>query len=102
MENSISRIIVVSERCKPLTQAMYGWSKHGGVNLGLVQEKLGDEWICQACSETQSVGQPFDFEFMPREFIKICESCHTVGVENEVTLFSDLIMLVRKLDPLFY
>lgn len=97
----MTNIIIVSEKCKPLTQAMYGWNKYGGVNLGLVQEKLGDEWVCQACSLTQSAGQPFDFEFIPREFIKICESCHLMGIENEINDFAELILLVRKPDGLF-
>jgi len=97
----MNAIIIVSERCKPLTEAMYGWNKYGGVNLGLVQEKLGDEWVCQACSQTQTLGQPYSFEFVPREFIKICESCHGVRVENNIGEFSDLMVIVRKTDLLF-
>lgn len=95
------RVIVVSEKCRALTAAMYGWSKHGGANFGLVQEKLGEEWTCQVCSKKQTLDQPYDFEFSPNEFIKICSTCHASKVAGDITELADLIAIVRGIEDIF-
>jgi len=87
-------IIVVSNQAKPLTALMYGWNKYGGANFGLVQESIDAEWDCQSCG-LQSSDIPYDFEFAPREFIKICVFCHRLKVSYNIDSFLDLIDLVR-------
>lgn len=89
-------IIVKSEKAQPLTQIMYGWSSYGGSNQGLVDDKIGEEWACQACGKFQDTSlAPFYFEFSPREFVKICELCHIKRIENDILTLIDLIGLVR-------
>lgn len=87
---------------KLITKAMYGWSKYGGVNYGLVQKNLEPIWSCQACGERQTEDlPPYMFEFAPREFVRICSKCHFKRLKENIDAFEDLITLVRKLDKLF-
>lgn len=93
----MANIIIKSDKCAPLTQIMYGWSRYGGSTQGLVDEKIGEQWACQACGVFQEANlPPFYFEFSPREFIKICELCHLKRIENDVISLIDLVSLVRK------
>jgi hypothetical protein len=81
---------------KTLTTKMYGWSKYGGVSMGLVQENLTPEWYCQACNDKQTDDlPPYMFEFTPREFIRICSVCHFNRIKDNITVLSDLIDAVR-------
>lgn len=89
-------IVIKSEKATPLTQIMYGWSSYGGSNQGLVDDRVEDQWSCQACGHTQEANfSPFYFEFSPREFVKICEVCHIKRINNDILSLIDLIELVR-------
>lgn len=79
------------------------WSKWGGSMGGLVKEEL-PEWTCQACGKRQPKGLPaFMFQFVPREFIRICSRCHNVSKERNITVFYELKVIVAKKRPIgFY
>lgn len=81
---------------KSLTTAMYGWSRWGGVNYGLVQKKLDPEWSCQACGILQiDTLPPYMFEFIPREYIRICSPCHFVRLKEAIITFDELLRIIR-------
>ena len=82
---------------KLITNKMYGWSKYGGVNLGLVQENLTPEWSCQACGGVQTDDlPPYMFEFLPREFIRICSPCQYIRQKDQINTFDGLLGAVRR------
>lgn len=66
-----------------ITKQMYGWSKWGGGNHGLVKEEL-NEWYCQNCGELQKRGLPsYMVESATREFLRVCAGCkHEMVVKN--------------------
>lgn len=81
---------------KEYNRLKYGWSKYGDPNFGLVQRNLTEEWACQSCSEAQDNHLPsFMFEFMEREFIRICSKCQNLKIKNNVSTFDKLIELCR-------
>lgn len=83
---------------KNVNQAKYGWSKWGGANFGMVQKNLTPEWFCQACKEMQPVElTPYMFEFVEREYIRICSKCHHIRLKHNVLPldYDRLIKLVR-------
>lgn len=78
-----------------ITRLMYGWSKWGGGNKGLVKEEL-DEWYCQSCSETQRKGLPsYMVETAEREFVRVCSKCKHKMVEQNLKDYYDLIKILR-------
>jgi hypothetical protein len=84
---------------KALNKAKYGWSKWGGPNQGLVQKNLTPEWFCQACQDKQPDElTPYMFEFVEREYIRICSKCHHIRIQYEIQplQFNVLIEIVRK------
>jgi hypothetical protein len=84
---------------KALNKQKYGWSKWGGPNFGLVQKNLTPEWFCQACKQMQPEElTPYMFEFVEREYIRICSKCHHVRITNDIQplQFDILIDLVRS------
>lgn len=90
------RLVELTVERKHITKFMYSRSKYGGVNYGLVQENLTPEWSCQACGEKQIAElPPFMFEFLPREFARICSICHHTRLKENITSFEDLLGLVR-------
>lgn len=84
-----------------MTKLMYGWSKYGGANHGLVKKnKLNEEnqpgWTCQACGEEQHVDLPsYLIEFAPREFVRICSCCCAVTIAKDIRNLFDLLPHVR-------
>lgn len=87
---------------KVITTAMYGWTKWGGSNMGLVQKNLDPEWNCQACGDLQTEElSPYMFEFIPREYIRICSICHFIRIKQTIKEFKDLIEAVRKRHDLY-
>lgn len=95
------KTIIVGDRKveihETMTKKMYGWSKWGGVNLGLVQENKTDEWACQACSEMQTSELPsYMFEFIENEFIRICSICQALKTINHLETLTALLQAVRK------
>lgn len=102
MGKAVSTIIVGDREVelgvdkKLITGFMYGRSKYGGVNMGLVQENLTPEWYCQGCREKQTDDlPPYMFEFSPREFIRICSICHFTRLKENLLTLSDLLERVR-------
>lgn len=84
---------------KNLNKACYGWSKWGGPLLGLVQEDLTKEWICQACGEKQTDKlSPYMYEYPQGEYIRICSKCHYIRQKEHVEpcQFALLLYIVRK------
>ena len=79
-----------------ITKLMYGWSKWGGGNKGLVKESL-DEWACQACGEKQRRELPsYMLELWPREFVRICSKCKNIATKNKLKSFYELLEYVKK------
>ena len=75
---------------------MYGWSKWGGANHGLVKEEL-DEWYCQNCSELQRKGLPsYMVETSDREFVRVCAKCKHKMIINNLRDYWGLMGLTRK------
>jgi len=83
---------------KALNKAKYGWTKWGGSNFGLVQKNLTETWFCQACKEEQPDElTPYMFEFVEREYIRICSKCHATRLKQNIKPleFARLISVVR-------
>lgn len=83
---------------KALNKAKYGWTKWGGPNMGLVQKNLTETWFCQACKEEQPDDlTPYMFEFVEREYIRICSKCHHIRLTHDIQplQFSILLEFVR-------
>ena len=79
-----------------ITQKMYGWSKWGGGNQGLVKEEL-DEWFCQTCGKTQRKGLPsYMVESATREFMRICSSCKHKMVADRLRNYWKLLDVIRS------
>lgn len=52
------------------------WSKYGGGRYDLHQTKPTEDWYCQSCSQKQPLAlEPYMYEVMPDEYIKICSVC---------------------------
>lgn len=89
-----------------VTKQMYGWTKWGGPNMGLVKEEL-DEWYCQVCSSRQTRALPaymIPLDKSERDFVRVCSLCKNKQLVAEVEDFYSLINKVRKpqgLDALF-
>lgn len=82
---------------RSITNKAYSWSKWGGSNLGLVQENKTDEWNCQACSEPQTSELPsYMFEFIEKEFIRICSVCQSLKLLKHIETLSELIDTARR------
>jgi hypothetical protein len=80
-----------------LNKLKYGWSKYGGGWRGLEQEPLSDKWCCQACGEIHpKVISPYMFEWLPREFVRICASCHYKTKKKKIKTFKQLKITVKK------
>ena len=78
-----------------ITQKMYGWSKWGGGNHGLVKEEL-DTWYCQGCSELQRKGLPsYMVELATREFARVCAKCKHEMVVKRINSYWKLIGWVQ-------
>ena len=74
---------------------MYGWSKWGGGNKGLVKEEL-NEWYCQSCAKIQRKGLPsYMVETAPREFVRVCSKCKHKMIVEKLDSFYELIKIVR-------
>jgi len=81
-----------------ITKAMYGWTKYGGNNHGLVKE--GGRWYCQACG----LEQPDEFPaYMMcvdhdsyRSFIRLCGNCEHLVKQRMIDDFMTLKKLVEK------
>ena len=75
---------------------MYGWSKYGGGNKGLVKEEL-DEWYCQSCSEIQQKGLPsYMVELATREFARVCSRCKHKMIQKRLRNYWSLVGETRK------
>ena len=85
------RIKVVS-----VTKMMYGWTKYGGSNHGLV--KKGGEWYCQSCGKEQPDEFPAYMMCVDggnyRSFIRLCAHCENVVKKNNIKC---LLKLKEKL-----
>lgn len=82
---------------KEWNRLKYGWSKYGSSNFGLVKQNITEDWTCQACGERQEINLPsFMFEFLEREFIRICSKCQNNKITNSITTLDSLIKLCRK------
>lgn len=78
-----------------ITKLMYGWSKYGGGNKGLVKEML-DEWYCQACSELQRKELPsYMVLSATREFMRVCSRCKNRMVRERLKDYWKLLDSVR-------
>ncbi len=78
-----------------ITRLMYGWSKWGGGNQGLVKEEL-DEWYCQSCSEMQKKELPsYMVESATREFMRVCAKCKNVMVRSNIRSYWKLLNYIR-------
>jgi len=79
---------------------MYGWSKHGGRNFGLVMEEL-NEWYCQVCQEKQTKDLPAYYipvDEDEREFVRVCSKCKNIAEQNNICYLPDLLKLRHKPD----
>jgi len=78
-----------------ITALMYGWSKWGGGNKGLVKEEL-DEWYCQNCGELQRKSLPsYMVESADREFLRVCSKCKYKIVRNGLKTYWQLLNLTK-------
>ena len=98
-----SKTIIVGDRkvdlygdTRQTTKKMYGWSKWGGANFGLVQENKTDEWSCQGCGVPQASELPsYMFEFLENEFMRICSVCQAIKLAKHIHTLDSLIQAVR-------
>lgn len=97
----LTRVVIVGNTKKEITSAltpkMYGWSKWGGSNFGLVQKNKTFSWYCQACREQLGASCPsYMFEMAPNEFIRICSNCQRLTLLKHIDSLTDLINQVRS------
>jgi hypothetical protein len=92
-----------SKKDDPLKGLKRGvWSKYGGGQHALDTQDLSEEWVCQACSVPQiDLLSPYLFEFVPREYVRICAKCQAMRTRLNITSFEELISLCRN-KPLLY
>lgn len=83
-----------------ITKAMYGWTKYGGAEHGLVKE--GGRWYCQACAKEQPDEFPAYMMCVDdgnyRSFIRLCASCENLVKSRDIRRFSELKRLVERKD----
>jgi hypothetical protein len=80
-----------------ITMKCYGWSKWGGAREGLVKEEL-DEWYCQACGEKQVKILPsymFPVDDLGRDFARVCTKCKAKSLAKKISVWNDLLSLLR-------
>lgn len=81
-----------------ITKQMYGWSKYGGSNHGLVQEEL-DEWTCQACARRQTkslAAYMVPMDEYERDFVRVCALCKSLQLKEDLKDIFEIIHKVRK------
>jgi len=95
MEDRIKEQII---KTVSITKMMYGWTKYGGRNYGIV--KHGGGWFCQACGEKQPKEAPAYMFCMDngkfREFVRLCSCCENVVKVKKVVNFQKLKEIVEK------
>lgn len=75
---------------------MYGWSKWGGGNKGLVRENL-EEWYCQSCAQKQRRELPsYMVEVANRDFVRVCARCRHKMLIDNLKDFWDLLSVIEK------
>lgn len=75
---------------------MYGWSKWGGGNHGLVKEDL-EEWYCQNCGEKQRRELPsYMVEVAERDFVRVCARCKHEMVVRKIRDYWKLMQTTRE------
>lgn len=99
-EIEATKVVIVGNTQKTITSSMhskmYGWSKYGGANYGLVQENKTKIWSCQTCGDKQGSDLPaYMFEFSKDEFIRICTNCQRLKLLHHVDDLQNLIDLAR-------
>lgn len=83
-----------------ITKMMYGWSKYGGGNHGLVKDQ-NEIWYCQCCRVKCTREMPaymFAFDDSNREFVRLCSTCSHLTKVADIHSYKDLVFAVRKLD----
>ena len=79
-----------------ITRLMYGWSKWGGGNKGLVKEEL-KEWYCQSCINLQKKELPsYMVETATREFVRVCSNCKHKMIQKKLKSYYELIKLFGR------
>jgi len=81
-----------------ITKMMYGWSKYGGKNYGVVKHNGG--WFCQTCGAEQPKSVP-SYMFCTdnggfREFVRLCSCCENLVKEKKIKNYQELKEIVRK------
>lgn len=72
------------------------WTKYGGASLGMIKERLGEEWCCQACGDDiPSELKPFLLEFHQNDFIRVCNKCISIAMRQEGSSFVRFTSLIR-------
>lgn len=76
---------------------LYGWSKFGGANYGIIREET-DEWACQICGARQIMGLPQYFLPMDnyrRDFIRVCSGCWADIRKLNIKTYKELVRKVK-------
>ena len=74
------------------------WTKYGGAIYGLEKEEIKHSWFCQICAEEiPKELSPFNYELLPGEFIRICNTCKSTidKIPNQDIRISRTIMIRR-------
>lgn len=81
-----------------ITSQMYGWSKYGGADEGLVKEEL-TIWHCQGCGDQQvkEMAQ-YMIPLSPAlgEYARVCALCKNIALDHQVVYFCDLLPIIRE------
>lgn len=80
------------------TKKMYGWSKWGGPNMGLLIEDL-EEWACQACGSLQSKGLPsymIPIDILLRDYCRVCSVCKNLALARKIEYMTTLTGFAKK------
>ena len=71
------------------------WTKYGGAIYGLRKEFIQGSWFCQTCGdETPAELPPYNFEYYPGEFIRICNICKA---KVDIIKDSEKTIVVRRI-----
>lgn len=88
---------LVIEQKISITRLQKGWTRYGGANNGYHIREERKDWNCQACGEDQPPQlSAYLFPFLESEVLRICSMCQNLVTSKEISVFDELVTLVRK------
>lgn len=81
------------ERKQDNRPKLRSWTKYSKRSC-LIRENL-EEWVCQACGETQVKELPSYIFPFNHEYLRVCSKCKNIMLVTRIEEFYELIRIVR-------